>query len=95
VSKKDPVQRRAYQNRYYKSPEQKLKRRALQLRYAKRVALRIFVRDGYRCRYCGRVFGIDDLHVDHFIPRSRGGRNVDANRVTSCARCNHRNIPEV
>lgn len=28
------------------------------------------------------------LHVDHVVPRSRGGSDDAANLVTACARCN-------
>jgi 5-methylcytosine-specific restriction endonuclease McrA len=49
----------------------------------------VFVRDGFRCRYCG--IGACDgavLHADHVIPASRGGpTNID-NLVTACLDCN-------
>ena len=49
----------------------------------------IFKRDGFRCRYCGRDVGdAVALHVDHVIPRSKGGTNALDNLVTSCSYCN-------
>lgn len=51
---------------------------------------RIFNRDGFRCKYCGRR-GSDEavqLEVDHVVPRSRGGLDEDSNLVTSCFDCN-------
>lgn len=37
---------------------------------------RIFNRDGFRCKYCGRKGSDNDvtvqLEVDHVVPRSRG-----------------------
>jgi 5-methylcytosine-specific restriction endonuclease McrA len=48
----------------------------------------IFIRDGYRCQYCGRQTG--DLTLDHVIPRSRGGSHTWENLVSACRSCNHR-----
>ncbi|WP_231714508.1 HNH endonuclease [Desulfonema ishimotonii] len=48
----------------------------------------VFVRDGYRCAYCGaRKFR---LTIDHIIPKSRGGRDDFDNCVASCKKCNTR-----
>jgi CRISPR/Cas system Type II protein with McrA/HNH and RuvC-like nuclease domain len=90
VSHRDPKRRRAYQRRYYKSPEQKKKRAAAQARYLTRVRIRIFTRDDYRCLYCGRVFDISYLEVDHKVALAKGGKNNDDNRVTACKTCNNR-----
>lgn len=48
---------------------------------------RIFKRDGYRCVTCGTT-RFSELTIDHRVPRSRGGRNEDANLQTMCRRCN-------
>ena len=45
----------------------------------------VFLRDSFACQYCGDG---DELTFDHLIPRSRGGRTVWENVVTSCAACN-------
>ena len=45
---------------------------------------RIFVRDGYRCVYCGGVFPAEELSLDHVQPRMRGGDNSEGNLVTAC-----------
>jgi len=49
----------------------------------------ILRRDGYRCRMCGAA-GADgvELHVDHILPVSRGGRTIVENLQTLCAPCN-------
>lgn len=50
---------------------------------------RVFVRDGFRCRYCG--ISVDEgaiLHVDHVVPQSRGGDTTLENLVTACIDCN-------
>jgi 5-methylcytosine-specific restriction endonuclease McrA len=51
---------------------------------------RIFARDHYRCQYCGRRGTAFDLTLDHILPKSRGGRTVADNLVTSCKACNNR-----
>jgi 5-methylcytosine-specific restriction endonuclease McrA len=61
----------------------------------------IFERDGAECRYCGaplsflRPSSLDWLtspvrhaHVDHVVPRSRGGQNDADNLVLACVSCN-------
>jgi 5-methylcytosine-specific restriction endonuclease McrA len=47
----------------------------------------VFMRDGYRCQYCGRKSR--DLTLDHVIPRSRGGTHTWDNIVSACKSCNH------
>ncbi|HSV93007.1 MAG TPA: HNH endonuclease, partial [Desulfobacterales bacterium] len=46
----------------------------------------VFVRDGFRCAYCGNPR--DRLSIDHIVPRSRGGRTTFENCVTACKGCN-------
>lgn len=46
----------------------------------------VFVRDGYRCQYCGRPAE----NVDHVIPRSKGGSHTWDNVVAACKPCNSR-----
>ena len=47
---------------------------------------RIYIRDRYRCQYCGG--GPSRLTVDHVVPRSRGGNHEWANVVAACRRHN-------
>lgn len=64
------------------------------LPYEKR--LRIYNRDGFRCRYCRcTVFEDKSVYVspraatlDHVLARSEGGDNSMRNLVTSCRSCN-------
>ncbi len=57
------------------------------------VSWRVFKRDGYACRYCGR----DDvpLTVDHLVCWEVGGPSTEANLVSACRKCNRvrGNIP--
>lgn len=52
--------------------------------------LRIYMRDKYRCQYCGEKKGSSELTLDHILPRSRGGDNSPINVVTACVKCNNR-----
>lgn len=52
--------------------------------------LNIMLRDRQTCQYCGRKLPRSQLNIDHVVPRSRGGRTVWENVVTSCHGCNRR-----
>jgi 5-methylcytosine-specific restriction endonuclease McrA len=52
--------------------------------------LRIYMRDKFRCQYCGDKKNAAELTLDHIFPRSRGGDNSPVNIVTACLRCNNR-----
>jgi hypothetical protein len=46
----------------------------------------VIARDGLTCVYCDRAVPVP--HLDHVLPRSRGGRNTPENLVVSCKPCN-------
>ncbi|WP_044241901.1 HNH endonuclease [Chondromyces apiculatus] len=48
----------------------------------------VFVRDDFRCQYCGARKSAHELNYDHVIPRVQGGKTVWENIVTSCYGCN-------
>lgn len=48
----------------------------------------VFLRDRFKCQYCGGYFPTQELTFDHVIPRSKGGRTSWDNVVTSCSACN-------
>ena len=48
----------------------------------------VFLRDRFRCQYCGETFPTHELTFDHVVPRSRGGRTSWSNVVTACQTCN-------
>lgn len=47
----------------------------------------IYKRDRYTCQYCGKQ-GMQDLTIDHILPRSRGGVSSWSNCVLACWECN-------
>jgi Restriction endonuclease len=48
----------------------------------------VFLRDRFRCQYCGHKFSANELTFDHIVPRSRGGATTWTNIVTACSRHN-------
>jgi 5-methylcytosine-specific restriction endonuclease McrA len=42
----------------------------------------VFIRDHYTCQYTGKRCKVEDLTLDHVIPRERGGRTSWENIVT-------------
>lgn len=46
-------------------------------------------RAGEACTWCGRQVGPGDYHIDHLVPRSRGGGDDPTNLVLSCPACNN------
>jgi len=48
----------------------------------------VFLRDQWKCQYCGNDFKTHELTFDHVIPRSRGGRTNWENIVAACRGCN-------
>ena len=53
-----------------------------------RLRFHVLQRDGFTCRYCGRHAPDVQLHVDHVVPRSQGGRDDPTNLVAACKDCN-------
>jgi len=50
----------------------------------------IYVRDDFRCQYCGRRPPVEDLTYDHVVPRALGGQTGWENIVAACVECNAR-----
>lgn len=48
----------------------------------------VFARDDHRCVYCGEVWPVEELTVDHVQPRVRGGDSSGGNLVSACRACN-------
>ena len=54
-------------------------------RYRKQ-RLRVLARDGHMCQLCGTTE--EPFHIDHIIPRSKGGTSDLDNLQVLCKRCN-------
>lgn len=50
--------------------------------------IKVFIRDGFRCVYCGATSRESRLEIDHVIPVAEGGTNHIDNLVTCCFPCN-------
>lgn len=48
----------------------------------------VFLRDKWKCQYCGDPFKTHQLTFDHVIPRCRGGKTTWENIVAACQDCN-------
>ena len=51
----------------------------------------VLERDGFSCKYCGASPAKNKsvkLHVDHIIPKHKGGTDNKENLVTACEYCN-------
>lgn len=54
----------------------------------KKVKNYIYLRDGGHCFHCGKQLKINQVNIDHYYPKSKGGTNDYFNIVLSCKRCN-------
>lgn len=52
--------------------------------------MNVYLRDDFRCQYCGQTHDWNELSHDHVVPRAHGGRTVWGNIVAACRRCNSR-----
>lgn len=51
----------------------------------------ILERDGYKCVICGRTEKEGyELHIDHILPKDKGGKATLENGQTLCSICNFR-----
>ena len=48
----------------------------------------ILAKFNFTCIYCGRKAPEVELHIDHFIPKSKNGSNKKENYVVACKECN-------
>jgi 5-methylcytosine-specific restriction endonuclease McrA len=83
---------------YARSPSRKIRLPSvIALRHyqplPKRVAFtrfNVFLRDRFRCQYCGDQFEAADLTFDHVVPRCKGGQTAWDNVCAACRPCNSR-----
>jgi hypothetical protein len=53
-----------------------------------RLRVQVLIRDGNKCRICGRTVTGDDIHIDHIIAWTNDGETVLENLQVLCSRCN-------
>jgi len=56
-----------------------------QIRYSK---ANVFLRDRYKCQYCGNDVNGRTATLDHVLPISHGGKSTWENSTTACSPCN-------
>lgn len=80
--------RAARQQRERQSTNQYLRQREREM-MTDRVRMQILTRDDFRCKMCG-ASGRDgaELHIDHIVPVSHGGRTLAENLQVLCKSCN-------
>lgn len=49
----------------------------------------VYIRDGFKCQYCGQRYKYEQLTLDHVVPRSKGGQTTYQNTVAACVKCNN------
>ncbi|WP_027578510.1 HNH endonuclease [Bradyrhizobium sp. Ai1a-2] len=55
----------------------------------------VFLRDRFRCQYCGEQHLRGELTFDHVVPRAMGGKTEWTNIVAACSPCNTRKDKQV
>lgn len=48
----------------------------------------LFNRDGWSCQYCGKKLILNNMTIDHIIPKCKGGKTTWRNCVVCCKSCN-------
>jgi CRISPR/Cas system Type II protein with McrA/HNH and RuvC-like nuclease domain len=54
----------------------------------KRIKKYIYIRDEGKCFHCGKSLRYNQVNIDHYNPRSKGGVDALYNFVLSCKTCN-------
>lgn len=52
------------------------------------VRFKVFKRDNFKCKYCGRSSDEVELTIDHVVPKCEDGTDAMFNLVTCCRDCN-------
>src|SRR3990167_2427732 len=67
---------------YYQQNKERLIRSKIGTRF------KILMKYNFTCQYCGRKPPEVILHVDHIVPKSKGGRGTVDNLTVACFQCN-------
>lgn len=78
----NPDKRKLYKHRYYGKMKEQLGE------VSSDIVERLFIEQRGLCYYCG--IDLEEWHLEHMIPISRGGLHDDRNLCISCPTCNLR-----
>jgi predicted restriction endonuclease len=53
-----------------------------------RLRVQVLIKDGNKCKICGKTVTGDDIHIDHVFPWSKGGETALENLQVLCSKCN-------
>jgi len=65
-----------------------LELKAVQRAFSEDQKIVIWRRDSGTCKHCGAKVDFPDMHADHIVPHSKGGKTIIENGQTLCAPCN-------
>jgi 5-methylcytosine-specific restriction endonuclease McrA len=82
----DPVHLAAIRKRSYDKHAEQRRAEAASRRTIRRNT--IYDRDGGRCHVCGKQTSRSNFHIDHLIPRSKGGSDAAGNLAVTHPFCN-------
>lgn len=54
----------------------------------KNIRQRLWEETSGHCIYCGHPVTLEEMEIDHIVPKSLGGSSEYQNKVCSCAHCN-------
>lgn len=49
----------------------------------------VYFKYNKKCAYCGNEISLNEMKVDHLVPKSKGGLDEIENLMPSCEICNH------
>lgn len=53
------------------------------------VRQRIYQETGGTCIYCGNSVSLENMEMEHIVPKAKNGPDIQINRIASCRKCNH------
>ena len=57
-------------------------------RHKQRKRLKVWCNSGGVCAYCGVPLSVDEMTLDHVLPKAKGGDSGVGNLVAACRTCN-------
>ncbi len=55
----------------------------------------LYVQKSCRCFYCRRIITLQEMTVEHVVPRGMGGADMDSNYEIACYQCNQEKSNEL